>query len=68
MPTSAQPASRLQTFHYGIPPELENSLKLGHLIWAPFGPREVQGIVVGIEDERSGCDKAHRPVGKTGPR
>ncbi len=41
---------RLQVFHYGIPPELSSALKVGHLIWAPFGSRQVQGVVVGIVD------------------
>jgi len=36
----------LQTFHYHIPVELEETLQPGHLVWVPFGHQEVQGIVV----------------------
>ena len=40
-------AARFQTFHYHLPPNLVDQVEPGHLIWAPFGPQEVQGIVVG---------------------
>ncbi len=40
-------AARFQTFHYHLPPGLGGEVKPGHLIWAPFGAQEVQGIVVG---------------------
>lgn len=40
-------AARFQTFHYHLPPNLIGQVEPGHLVWAPFGPQEVQGIVVG---------------------
>ena len=40
-------AARFQTFHYHLPPGLRGEVEPGHLIWAPFGAQEVQGIVVG---------------------
>jgi len=40
-------AARSQTFHYHLPPGLRGEVEPGHLIWAPFGAQEVQGIVVG---------------------
>ncbi len=59
--SGAADAGRLQTFHYGIPPELENVLKPGHLIWAPFGPREIQGVVVGMAES---APVATRPIAR----
>ncbi len=38
--------ARYQTFHYHLPPELIGKVQPGHLVWAPFGPQEVQGIIV----------------------
>jgi primosomal protein N' (replication factor Y) len=37
--------SRVQTFHYHLPPELETTVQAGSLVWVPFGHREVQGVV-----------------------
>jgi len=34
-------------FHYHCPPELEGRLQPGHLVLVPFGPRVVQGVVLG---------------------
>ena len=36
----------LRTFHYHLPPELEDVVEPGHLVWVPFGGRELQGVVV----------------------
>lgn len=36
----------LDTFHYHVPVELEAVIQPGHLVWAPFGGQQVQGIVV----------------------
>lgn len=44
--TPEQAASSLQTFHYHLPPALESQVQLGHLVWAPFGRQQVQGVVV----------------------
>ncbi|MFN2203707.1 MAG: primosomal protein N' [Caldilineaceae bacterium] len=38
----------LQAFHYHLPPDLESIIQPGHLVWVPFGNREVQGFVVGL--------------------
>jgi primosomal protein N' (replication factor Y) len=38
-------------FHYHCPPDLEGRLKPGHLVLVPFGPRIVQGVVLGHVDE-----------------
>lgn len=40
-------AARHQTFHYHLPPSLRDTVQTGHLVWAPFGAQEVQGVVVG---------------------
>lgn len=40
----------LRTFHYHLPPELEQTVRLGHLVWVPFGHQELQGIVTGMAD------------------
>ncbi|MBI4317465.1 MAG: primosomal protein N' [Chloroflexi bacterium] len=41
------PASRsAPSFHYGIPPGM--SLAIGQLVWVPFGPRRLQGIVLDL--------------------
>jgi 3'DNA-binding domain (3'BD) len=47
-PEDAPPAppAKLQTFHYHLPPELENQVQPGHLVWVPFGRQEVQGVVL----------------------
>ncbi len=42
--------SNLQTFHYHLPPDLESIVAPGHLIWVPFGPRQLQGVVLRAAD------------------
>jgi len=37
-----------RTFTYSIPAEMP--VQPGHLVWVPFGPRTVQGIVFGLTD------------------
>jgi len=37
-------------FHYAVPPELQDKLRAGHLVTAPFGVRKAQGLVVGLGD------------------
>ena len=39
-------STTLQLFHYHLPGELEDRVKPGHLVWIPFGPQEVQGVVL----------------------
>ncbi len=38
------------TFHYSIPAPLRDEVAIGQLIQVPFGPRRLQGIVVGLTD------------------
>jgi primosomal protein N' (replication factor Y) len=47
---SAQADAAYQSYHYHLPPELEGVVELGHLVWVPFGSREVQGFVMGYAD------------------
>ena len=42
--------ANLQTFHYHLPPELESTVGPGHLVWVPFGPQKLQGVVLRISD------------------
>ena len=35
------------SFHYSIPAPLRDEVAIGQLIQVPFGPRRLQGIVVG---------------------
>jgi len=35
-----------QTFHYSIPAHWQNSVVPGLLVWVPFGPRQMPGIVL----------------------
>ena len=37
-----------RAFHYAIPEPLQDQLKVGHMVRVPFGPRVLQGIVVGL--------------------
>jgi primosomal protein N' (replication factor Y) len=39
------------TFDYHLPAALEGRVRPGHLVTAPFGPRRVQGVVVGTPDQ-----------------
>jgi primosomal protein N' (replication factor Y) len=38
------------TFHYSIPPELQDETRLGQLVIVPFGPRRLQGVIFGFDD------------------
>jgi len=37
-----------RTYHYDVPSFLRGLLQPGHLVWAPFGERLLQGIVVSL--------------------
>lgn len=39
-----------RTFHYAIPPSLQGRVRVGHMVRVPFGPRVLQGIVVGLSE------------------
>jgi primosomal protein N' (replication factor Y) len=43
-------AIQFQTFHYHLPPGLEHRVAPGHLLWAPFGGQQVQGIVLRLTE------------------
>lgn len=50
-PGAGRPAAQLgrdATFHYAIPPELEDQVAPGQLVWVPFGRRRLQGIVIAL--------------------
>lgn len=47
---SPKPVSQLDTFHYHLPVELEDVIRSGHLVWAPFGGQQVQGVVVRLAE------------------
>ena len=38
-------------FHYHLPPELEEYVRVGHLVIVPFGRQTVQGVVVHFVDQ-----------------
>ena len=42
--------SLTRTFHYRIPEPLLGALRIGHLVWVPFGRRELQGVVAELDD------------------
>jgi primosomal protein N' (replication factor Y) len=46
--TAYRPLS--MTFHYSIPPYLQDEVALGQLVWVPFGPRRLQGVIMGFSD------------------
>ncbi len=48
-----------QRFHYAIPPELQEQLAPGQLVWVPFRHEQRQGVVLGFDD--------HAPVQKVRP-
>lgn len=39
------------TFHYSIPPELRDEVRVGQLVLVPFGPRRLQGVVFGFDNQ-----------------
>ncbi len=38
------------TFHYSVPAHLAETLRVGHLVWVPFGREELHGVVLGLVD------------------
>ncbi len=38
------------TFHYRVPPHLTDQVAPGQLVWVPFGPHQVQGVILGLSD------------------
>jgi len=45
--SSASPGQP-QTFHYSVPPDLRGRVLPGQLVWVPFGPRELPGVVLAL--------------------
>ena len=39
-----------RAFHYAIPNHLQQSVRLGQLVWVPFGRRYLQGLIVQFDD------------------
>jgi primosomal protein N' (replication factor Y) len=39
-----------RSFTYRVPDELQASLRVGQLVWVPFGARRLQGIVIGLAE------------------
>jgi len=49
-----------RSFTYDIPDDLQDAIRVGQLVWVPFGPRRLQGVVVELT-ETTDLDKT-RPV------
>jgi primosomal protein N' (replication factor Y) len=47
----AFPISSYQVFTYSVPPALEDEIRIGVRVLAPFGKRKSQGIVVGLNKQ-----------------
>ncbi len=39
-----------QAFTYQVPPPLRDTIRVGQMVWVPFGARRLQGIVVRLSD------------------
>lgn len=37
-------------FHYRVPPHLAGVVRVGQMVWVPFGPHRVQGVILGFSD------------------
>lgn len=57
----------LQTFHYHLPPELEEIVQPGHLVWVPFGSQELQAIVLRRVESAPVPTKAIRRLARPEP-
>ena len=57
------PGAQRRTFCYAVPPDI----KVGHAVWAPFGPRVVQGIVFQLTEFPS-VEETKEIVGLIDPR
>ncbi len=64
---SSQDEADYQSYHYHLPPELEDAVLPGHLVWVPFGSREVQGFVIGYADSSPVPTKAMRRLARNEP-
>ena len=64
---NAQADTGYQSFHYHLPPELEGVIQLGHLVWVPFGARDVQGFVLSFANSSPVPTKAVRRLARQEP-
>lgn len=54
-PTEVEPdpedeAHLARSFHYAVPQALQAQIRLGQLVWVPFGARFLQGVVVAFDE------------------
>ena len=40
-----------RAFHYNVPDHLRSQVRLGQLVWLPFGNRYLQGVIVRFDDQ-----------------
>lgn len=40
-----------RSFTYGVPDELQGEIRIGQLVWVPFGARRLQGIVIALSEQ-----------------
>jgi primosomal protein N' (replication factor Y) len=66
MPSAARdrqagdPAGQPQSFHYSLPADMRGRVLPGQLVWVPFGPRELPGVVLALSV--SSPVEATRPI------
>ena len=39
-----------RAFHYAVPDRLRDEVRVGQLVWVPFGKRYLQGVIVAFDD------------------
>ena len=49
VPEVFRPSGR-GSFTYGVPPHLAGKLAVGQLVWVPFGPQRVQGVILSFAE------------------
>ena len=40
-----------RAFHYSVPEKLRDAIRVGQLVWVPFGKRYLQGLIVSFDDQ-----------------
>lgn len=40
-----------RSFTYGVPEEMQSEIRVGQLVWVPFGARRLQGIVIALAEQ-----------------
>ncbi|QBS37768.1 primosomal protein N' [Thermaerobacter sp. FW80] len=51
-----------RVFHFLVPPGLRDRLEVGHRVTVPFGPRRVEGTVVGFTEQPGVPPERLRPI------